>query len=126
MQQQKRRFVEKVDYITSPGFLTGGNARYEAGLTGGGPDKVITDLAVLGFDLDSKRMKLLSVHPGVTVQQVCDATGFELILPENVEVTPPPTEKELQILRENVSPVYFADTGAPAKAKAAKAGGGDM
>jgi acyl CoA:acetate/3-ketoacid CoA transferase beta subunit/acyl CoA:acetate/3-ketoacid CoA transferase alpha subunit len=126
MQQQKRRFVDRVDYITSPGFLTGGNSRCEAGLTGGGPDKVITDLAVLGFDHDSKRMKLLSVHPGVTVQQVREATGFELIVPDNVGTTSPPTEQELQILRANVSPVYFADTGgSAAKAKAAGAGGGE-
>jgi len=125
MQQEKRRFVERVDYITSPGFLTGGNSRCEAGLTGGGPDKVITDLAVLGFDHDSKRMKLLSVHPGVTVQQVREATGFELIVPDSVGTTPPPTEQELQILRANVSPVYFADTGSSAaKTKAAGAGGG--
>jgi hypothetical protein len=106
--------------------LTGGNSRCEAGLTGGGPDKVITDLAVLGFDHDSKRMKLLSVHPGVTVQQVREATGFELIVPDNVGTTSPPTEQELQILRANVSPVYFADTGgSAAKAKAAGAGGGE-
>jgi acyl CoA:acetate/3-ketoacid CoA transferase alpha subunit/acyl CoA:acetate/3-ketoacid CoA transferase beta subunit len=124
MQQEKRRFVERVDYITSPGFLTGGNSRREAGLTGGGPDKVITDLGVLGFDSDSKRMKLVSLHPGVTVQKVRDATGFELIVPDNVGVTPPPTEQELQILRANVSPVYFADSAeAPKKSAAASAGG---
>lgn len=124
MQQEKRRFVERVDYITSPGFLSGGDSRREAGLTGGGPDKVITDLGVLGFDADSKRMKLLSLHPRVTVQQICEATGFALIVPESVPVTPPPTEQELKILRANVSPVYFADSGeAPKKAAAAKAGG---
>jgi acyl CoA:acetate/3-ketoacid CoA transferase beta subunit len=122
MQQEKRRFVERVDYITSPGFLTGGNSRREAGLTGGGPDKVITDLGILGFDRDSKRMKLVSLHPGITVQQIRDATGFELIVPDNVEVTPPPTEQELQILRANVSPVYLADD-APKKGMAAGAGG---
>ncbi len=125
MQQQKRRFVERVDYITSPGFLSGGNSRREAGLTGGGPDKVITDLGILGFDPDSKRMKLVSLHPGVTVQQVKDATGFELIIPDNVGVTPPPTERELQVLRANVSPVYFADSGEAPKKSAAAAGGGN-
>ena len=125
MQQERRRFVERVDYITSPGFLTGGNSRREAGLTGGGPDKVITDLGVLGFDSDSKRMKLMSLHPGVTVQQVRDATGFELIVPDNVEVTPPPTEQELQILRANVSPVYFADSADAAKKGMAAGAGGD-
>ncbi len=125
MQQEKRRFVERVDYITSPGFLAGGNSRREAGLTGGGPDKVITDLGVLGFDSDSKRMKLVSLHPGVTVQQVREATGFELIVPDDIGVTPPPTEKELQILRANVSPVYFADSDEAPKKSAAAAAGGD-
>jgi acyl CoA:acetate/3-ketoacid CoA transferase beta subunit len=124
MQQEKRRFVERVDYITSPGFLTGGNSRREAGLTGGGPDKVITDLGVMGFDGDSKRMKLVSIHPGVTVQQVREATGFELIVPDNVGVTPPPTEQELEILRANVSPVYFADSGEARKKNAATGAGG--
>jgi acyl CoA:acetate/3-ketoacid CoA transferase beta subunit len=126
MQQEKRRFVERVDYITSPGFLSGDNSRWEAGLTGGGPDKVITDLGVLGFDRDSKRMKLVSLHPGVTVQQIRDATGFELIVPDHVGITPPPTEQELKILRANVSPVYFADAApSPPKRKAAGAGGGE-
>lgn len=123
MQQQKRRFVKRVDYITSPGFLQGDNSRQEAGLTGGGPDKVITDMAVLGFDRDSKRMKIISLHPGVTVQQVQDATGFELVVPEKIGVTPPPTERELAILRANVSPVYFADSGDEPKAKTAVAAG---
>jgi len=109
MKHEKRRFLERVDYITSPGFLSGDNSRMESGLTGGGPDKVISDLAVLGFDKVSKRMTLLSVHPGVTVEQVIENTGFELIIPDNVSVTPEPTEEELAILRANVSPVYFAD-----------------
>ncbi len=109
MKHEKRRFMENVDYITSPGFLSGGNSRFEAGLIGGGPDKVISDLAVLGFEPESKRMMLLSVHPGVTVEQVIENTGFELLIPENVPVTAAPTEMELAILRANISPVYFAD-----------------
>lgn len=109
MKHEKRRFMEKVDYITSPGFLSGANSRAEAGLTGGGPDKVISDLAVLGFDKETKRMTLLSVHPGVTVEQVIESTGFELLIPESVPMTSEPTEEELAILRANISPVYFAD-----------------
>ena len=109
MKHEKRRFLERVDYITSPGYLNGGTSRVDAGLTGGGPDKVITDMAVLGFDPLSKRMKLISVHPGVTVEQVVAATGFDLIVPADVGMTPPPTEVELAALRANVSPVYFAD-----------------
>jgi len=98
-----------VDYITSPGFLSGGTSRADSGLTGGGPDKVITDLAVLGFDPENKRMTLVSVHPGVTVDQVVAATGFNLIVPQDVQMTPPPTEVELATLRANVSSVYYAD-----------------
>jgi acyl CoA:acetate/3-ketoacid CoA transferase beta subunit len=109
MKHEKRRFLERVDYITSPGYLNGGTSRADAGLTGGGPDKVITDLAVLGFDPESKRMMLVSVHPGVTVEQVVAETGFDLIVPSDVPETPPPTEVELSILRANISPVYYAD-----------------
>lgn len=109
MKHEKRRFLEKVDYITSPGYLDGGDARQRIGLTGGGPDKVITDLGILGFDAESKRMKLLSVHPGVTVEQISAATSFALMMPDQICVTPPPSEDELRILRANISPVYFAD-----------------
>ena len=109
MKHEKRRFLERVDYITSPGHLTGGTSRADAGLTGGGPDKVITDLAVLGFEPESKRMMLVSVHPGVTVEKVIAETGFDLILPSDVPTTPPPTDEELAILRANISPVYYAD-----------------
>jgi hypothetical protein len=78
MKHEKRRFLERVDYIASSGFLSGGTSRADSGLTGGGPDKVITDLAALGFDPESKRMTLVSVHPGETVDQVISATGFDL------------------------------------------------
>jgi len=109
MKHEKRRFLERVDYITSPGHLTGGTSRADVGLTGGGPDKVITDLAVLGFESESKKMMLVSVHPGVTVENVIAETGFDLILPSDVPTTPPPTDEELAILRANISPVYYAD-----------------
>ena len=106
---EKRRFVPRVDYITSPGFVDGGNSRQEWGLKGGGPDRVITDLGIMGFDEKSKRMKVISLHPGVTEEQVREATGFELLFDEQINVTPPPTEEELDILRKNISPVYLAD-----------------
>ncbi len=101
MRQDRRRFVEKVDYITTPGYLTGPGAREAAGLPAGtGPYRVITQLGVYGFDEETKRMMLLSVHPGVSIEQVKENTGFELIIPEEVEETEPPTEEELKILRE--------------------------
>ena len=104
---EKRRFPEKVDYVTSPGWLSGGNSRRSAGIRWGGPDKVITDLAIMGFDSDTKRMKLESVHPGVTVENVREQTGFELIIPDKIPTTAPPTTEEVRILREVVDPTGF-------------------
>lgn len=104
---ERRRFPEKVDYVTSPGWLSGAESRHEAGLPWGGPDKVITDLAVMGFDDNSKQMGLESLHPGVTVEKVRSETGFELIVPDEVPRTQPPTKEELRILREVVDPTGF-------------------
>lgn len=103
MPHEKRKFPPKVSYITSPGFLQGGDSRKDAGLKGGGPDKIITDKAVLGFDEQSKRMKLLSVHPGVDVEEVVASTGFELLM-DRFEVTTAPADVELKLLREVVDP----------------------
>jgi glutaconate CoA-transferase subunit B len=100
----KARFVEKCDFITSPGFLTGRGGREAAGLPEGGPYKIITDLAVMGFDEDSKAMMIESLHPGVEVAKVQSETGFELIVPDNIDHTEPPTAEELRILREEVDP----------------------
>jgi glutaconate CoA-transferase subunit B len=68
---------------------------------------VVSTLALLGFDEETKRMKLLATHPGVTVDQVVENTGFELIIPDQVEQNEPPTEEELRILREEVDPGGF-------------------
>ena len=101
MRQDKRRFVEKVDFITTPGYLDGPGARERAGLpAGSGPYRVITQLGVYGFDEETKRMKLLAVHPGVTIEDVKENSSFELIIPDKVETTEPPTEEELRILHE--------------------------
>src|SRR5881398_404553 len=75
----RRRFVEKLDFLTTPGYLTGPGAREAAGLPPGtGPYRVITDLAVMGYHEQTKRMEVLSLHPGVELAQVRAATGFEL------------------------------------------------
>ncbi len=103
--QDSRRFVERVDFITSPGYLDGPGARERAGLSEGtGPHQVITNLAVLGFDEDTKRMRVESLHHGVTFEQVQDATSFELLKAPEIKETPPPTAEELRILREEVDP----------------------
>jgi glutaconate CoA-transferase subunit B len=100
-----RRFVEKVDFITTPGYLTGPGSREAAGLAPGtGPYRVITDLAVLGYHEQTRRMEVLSLHPGVTREQVAAATGFQLTFREPLATTGAPTEGELTILREQVDP----------------------
>ncbi len=108
IRHEKRRFVERVDYITSPGFLEGGNSRWEAGLRGGGPDRVISDMAIMDFEPVSKRMRVISLHPGVTKEQIQDATGFELLFAPELETTPAPSKSELSVLRAKVGLVYLA------------------
>ncbi|GAB4407607.1 MAG: CoA-transferase subunit beta [Anaerolineales bacterium] len=108
MQHDARRFVPKVDFITTPGYLTGPGAREAAGLPPGtGPYRVVSSLALMGFDDETKRMKLLAVHPGVTVEQVIQNTGFELLLADRIEETPPPTDEELRLLREEIDPHHL-------------------
>src|SRR6202171_3918141 len=83
----RRRFVEKLDFLTTPGYLTGPGAREAAGLPPNtGPYRVITDLAVMGYHEQTKRMEVLSLHPGVELQQVREATGFELHVHEPLSV----------------------------------------
>jgi glutaconate CoA-transferase subunit B len=97
----KAKLPEKVGFITTPGYIDGPGAREKAGLPAGtGPFRVITNLALMGFDEETKRMKLLSVHPGVTVDQVVENTGFELIVADEVGKSDQPTDKELKILKE--------------------------
>jgi glutaconate CoA-transferase subunit B len=101
----KTRFVETCDFITSPGFLTGAGAREAAGLPEGGPYKIITDLGVMGFDEKTKAMMIDALHPGVDVETVKGETGFELIVPDEIGATEPPTAEELRILRDEVDPL---------------------
>ena len=95
---EPRRFVERVDFVTSPGYLRGGRDREEAGLTRGRPVAVITDLAVLGFDPESRRLRLEALQPGVTVDEVLANTGFDLRVAPDVRQLDPPTEEELSAL----------------------------
>jgi len=105
MRHDKLRFVEKLDYLTTPGYLTGPGAREKAGLPAEtGPYRVITQLGVMGFHEETKEMMLLNVHPGVTVDDVVENTSFKLIIPENVPATSPPTDEELQLLRDEIDP----------------------
>jgi glutaconate CoA-transferase subunit B len=100
---EKRRLPERVDYITSPGWLQGGDSRQRAGLIRGGPDVVVTTKAVMRFRPDSRAMYLVSYHPGLTAQAVADDTGFPLEI-EGATETIAPTQEELRILRDRVDP----------------------
>lgn len=100
MKHEKRRFVEQVQFVTSPGYLEGGASRAAAGLVAGGPKIIITDLAELDFEPDSKRMRIQALHPGVGVDEVKANTGFEIDPAPDLRVTEPPTDQELQMLRE--------------------------
>jgi glutaconate CoA-transferase, subunit B len=106
---EQRRFVERVDFVTSPGFLSGGTSREDAGLLLARPVSVITDLAELDFEPVTKRMRLVAVQPGVTVDQVQAETGFELLVADAVHELKPPSEVELEVLRHlEESPVRTA------------------
>jgi acyl CoA:acetate/3-ketoacid CoA transferase beta subunit len=100
-QQCPRTFVKKLDFITTPGYLTGPGARERVGLpAGNGPYRVITQLGVYGFDEATKRLKLLILHPGVTVQQVQEASEFEILIPDGITISSEPTLEQVRILRE--------------------------
>jgi len=100
-----KKFVPKVDFVTTPGYLTGPGAREAVGLPPNtGPTHVITDLGVLGFDEETKWMKIEKIHPGISIAQVQENTGFELIVPEDVSETEEPTAEELRLLREVIDP----------------------
>jgi len=108
MRHDTRRFVPRVDFITTPGYLTGPGAREAAGLPPNtGPYRVVSTLALLDFDEETKRMRLVSTNPGVTVEQVIENTGFELIVPDQVGQNEPPTAEELRLLRDEVDPERF-------------------
>jgi glutaconate CoA-transferase subunit B len=100
MKHEKRRFVEHVDFVTSPGFLNGGTTRRDSGLPAGGMFRVVTDLGLFGFDEGARRMKIIALHPGVALEQVRENTGFEMTVDGDVAVTEPPSESELAVLRK--------------------------
>ncbi|MFH1228309.1 MAG: CoA-transferase [Planctomycetota bacterium] len=101
MRQDKQRFVKKLPFITTPGYLTGPNAREQAGLPQDtGPYRVITELGTYGFDDKTKRLMLISRHPGVTFDDIRANSEFEIIIPDKVTESVPPTPEEQRVLRE--------------------------
>jgi glutaconate CoA-transferase subunit B len=99
MAHERRRFVERVDHVTSPGYGTGGDWRARVGLPGGGPSALITTLGVFRFDPASREVLLATVHPGVTVEEVRAQTGWPLRTVAAVGETPAPTGEELAVIR---------------------------
>jgi glutaconate CoA-transferase subunit B len=104
MKHEARRFVEHLDYITSPGWISGGNSRIETGLIRGGPEAVITSLGVLRFNSETKHMYLESYYENTKSSIIKNNTGFELDI-TGAKTEPPPTSEELHVLRTKVDPL---------------------
>jgi len=100
LKHSKRAFVKDVDFVTTLGFGRDGKGRDNVPNIGKGPTQVITDLCVMKPDAETKELVVVSLHPGVTRDEVIDATGWEIRFAEQLESTPEPSEKELTILRE--------------------------
>jgi glutaconate CoA-transferase subunit B len=109
---QKRRFPEKVDFITSAGFISGKGDREKAGLRGGGMLAIVTDIGLLGPD-GSGEMILIALHPGKTIEQARENTGWDLKISDNLKVTEPVIDRELIILRDELDPkAIYTKSGA--------------
>lgn len=103
MQHEKRRFVESVDYLTSPGWIIRGSSRQEIGLARGGPSAVVTNLGIMKFDEVTKRMYLAEYHLGIDPEYIQENTGFEIDISRAIE-SRSITEEEVRVLREEVDP----------------------
>lgn len=104
--QSKRTFVKKVDFLTTPGYLDGPGSRESAGLPrGSGPYRVITQLGIYGFDNKTKKLELISLHPGISLEEVKENSGFEIIIPDEIHISSEPAEQHLMILRKEIDPV---------------------
>ena len=101
---QKRRFPERVDFVTSAGFLDGGDARERLNVPGQGPVVVVTDIGVLRFDATTHEIYLAALHPQATVAQARENVGWDLKVADPLSTTLPPTVRELKIIREELDP----------------------
>ena len=104
IRHEARKLRKAISFITSPGYLTGGDSRAQAGLRGG-PSRVITDKAIFGFHPQTKQMMLMSIHPGSTLDDVLGTMGFAPLVPEQVPYTEPPTKEQLHLIREVIDPL---------------------
>lgn len=104
MRLSNRSFVDKIDYMTSPGHLDGGDARERLGYPGEGPKLVISDKAILDFENPEREMQIISLHPGVTLDDVKANVGWDVRVADRVEETPLPTEGEMRMVRVDLDP----------------------
>jgi glutaconate CoA-transferase subunit B len=104
---KKRNFPERVDFVTSPGFLTGGAAREDMGISGQGPTVVITDLGVFHFDSATREMVLTDLHPGAEKNAVQENIGWNVRFADDLRITEPPTFDELRLIREELDPKHI-------------------
>jgi glutaconate CoA-transferase subunit B len=100
MAQGKRSFVDRLDFVTSIGHMSGGDSRAKLGIKTKGPTRLITDLALYEPDSTTKERTVVSIHPGVTREQILASTGWPVKFAAEVAQTPPPTQRELDVLRE--------------------------
>ena len=100
MAQGKRSFVDKLDFVTSIGHVTGGDSRARLGVKTKGPTKLITDMAMFEPDPETKEMTVVSIHPGVSREQIQENAGWKIAFAAQVAETPPPTSRELEVLRD--------------------------
>jgi glutaconate CoA-transferase, subunit B len=103
IRHEARKLMSAISFITSPGYITGGDSRDKAGLRGG-PERVITDKAIFGFHPETKEMMLLSIHPGNTLEDVLDTMGFKPIFTKPLPFTEPPSPDQLRLIRESIDP----------------------
>jgi glutaconate CoA-transferase, subunit B len=103
MRHDARKLKKTISFVTSPGYVTGGDSRAKAGLSGG-PSRVITDKAIFGFHPETKQMMVLTIHPGNTIEDVVGTMGFAPVVPKKVPFTEPPEKEQLRIIREVIDP----------------------
>jgi glutaconate CoA-transferase subunit B len=101
---KKRAFVEKLDFLTSPGHLDGGDSRNRLGIPGGGPELVITDRALFAFSEATKEMILIELAPGETVESIKAEVSWQLLVSPDVKEMDPPGADELHLIREQLDP----------------------
>jgi glutaconate CoA-transferase subunit B len=103
IRHEARKLKQAVSFVTSPGYISGGDTRAQAGLDGG-PSRVITDKAIFSFHPETKQMMLASIHPGNTLDDVLGTMGFRPLVPAQVPFTEPPTAEQIRLIREVIDP----------------------